>query len=160
MKHEITPVTASSTLAPTLITVRAAKRGRKPGVKTVPIDLNEHRRNWLASTLRLPGTNAELCRMLGATDSFLSHLLAGRRTFTNAITERIESVLGLEKGTIDGGTAVTLKSASVGFVAASTKKKLNPVLERTLTELMATALRENRLSNSVVIRFIAEIIHL
>ena len=159
MKHEITPATASSTLAPTVITVGAAKRGRKPGVKTVPIDLNEHRRNWLASTLRLPGTNAELCRMLGATDSFLSHLLAGRRTFTNAITERIESVLGLDKGTIDAGTAVTLKPASVGFGAASTKK-LNPVLERTLTELMATALRENRLSNSVAIRFIAEIIHL
>jgi hypothetical protein len=98
--------------------------------------------------------------MLGATDSFLSHLLAGRRTFTNAITERIESVLGLEKGTIDGGTAVTLKSASVGFVAASTKKKLNPVLERTLTELMATALRQNRLSNSVAIHLISEIIHL
>ena len=159
MKHEITPETASSTLAPTVITVTAAKRGRKPGVKTVTIDLNEHRRNWLASNLRLPGANAELCRMLGATDSFLSHLLAGRRTFTNAITERIENVLGLDKGTIDAGTAVTLKSASVGFVAASTMK-LNPVLERTLTELMATALRENRLSNSVAIRFIAEIIHL
>ena len=159
MKHEITAVAASSTLAPTVINVRAAKRGRKPGVKTVTIDLNEHRRNWLASNLRLPGANAELGRMLGATDSFLSHLLAGRRTFTNAITERIENVLGLDKGTIDAGTAVTLKSASVGFVAASTMK-LNPVLERTLTELMATALRENRLSNSVAIRFIAEIIHL
>lgn len=37
MKHEITPETASSAPAPTIISVRAANRGRKQGVKTVGI---------------------------------------------------------------------------------------------------------------------------
>lgn len=80
-----------------------AKRGRKLGVKTVSSETNEHRRQWLLAVMAQPGANAELCRRLKASDAFVSHLIAGRRTFTDALAMRIELVLGLKSGGIDAG---------------------------------------------------------
>ena len=159
MTHEITAVTAPA--APLSLTTgtRGAKRGRKPGVKTVTKDKEEHRRLWLASAMARRGANAELCSLLHAPDSFVSHLVSGRRTFTDAITARIEDVLGLKRGAIDEARHAPLSLRPVGE-GAMAPQKLNPVLQRALTELLASALREHQVSNLAAMRLIGEIIRL
>lgn len=87
--------------APEVATQDAPRRGRKPGVKTVSLSQEAVRRDWLRVTTQPKGAKSHLCRLLQAPDSFVAHLLSGRRTFTNNITEKLESVLGLEPGHID-----------------------------------------------------------
>lgn len=80
------------------------RRGRKAGVKSVEAALEETRRSWLTHVTTPKGTKSQLCRLLQAPDSFVAHLLSGRRTFTDKIAEKIELVMGLPEGTIDGWT--------------------------------------------------------
>ncbi len=78
------------------------RRGRKAGVKSVDSTMEDTRRAWLTHVTTPKGTKSQLCRLLQAPDSFVAHLLSGRRTFTDKITEKIELVMGLAEGTIDG----------------------------------------------------------
>jgi hypothetical protein len=105
------------------------------------------------------GANAELCCLLQAPDSFVSHLVSGRRTFTDAITARIEDVLGLTRGAIDASSDAPLKLRPVGD-GAMAPRELNLGLERALTELLRSALRDKRVNNSAAIRLIGEIVRL
>ena len=134
--------------------LHTVRPGRKPGVKTVAESVESVRRNWLHTFLSTRGNNARLCELLNADDSFVSHLAAGRRTFTNAIVERIENVLEIPPGTIDSGgadsVAITVKQCEA--------EVLNPKLEAALVELLTRALRENRVDNALAIRFISEIV--
>lgn len=100
---------------PTAEQVQAPRRGRKAGIKSVDTSLDTHRREWLVAITQPKGSKSQLCRLLQAPDSFVAHLLSGRRTFTDKITEKIELVMGLEPGTIDkwtpADTAPVLPSA-------------------------------------------------
>lgn len=80
------------------------RRGRKAGVKSVTEHIELARRAWLDKATQAKGSKSQLCRLLQAPDSFVAHLLSGRRTFTDKITEKIEIVMGLEPGTIDKAT--------------------------------------------------------
>jgi hypothetical protein len=159
MTHEIAVGTVPATALSMPTGTGGEKRGRKPGVKTVTRDKEEHRRAWLASAMTRRGANAELCCLLQAPDSFVSHLVSGRRTFTDAITARIEDVLGLTRGAIDASSDAPLKLRPVGD-GAMAPRKLNLGLERALTELLRSALRDKRVSNSAAIRLIGEIVRL
>ena len=159
MTHEITVGPAPATALSMPTGTEGAKRGRKPGVKTVTKDKEEHRRAWLASAMTRRGANAELCCLLRAPDSFVSHLASGRRTFTDAVTARIEDVLGLKSGAIDASSHAPLKPCSV-VEGAMAPRKLDLGLERALTELLRSALQDKRVSNSAAIRLMGEIVHL
>jgi len=158
MTHKNTAATVPAT-SPSMSTAGGAKRGRKPGVKTVSEDIERRRRNWLAATLAERGANAELCRLLLAPDSFVSHLASGRRTFTDAIAARIEHVLGLDEGSIDAGIHVSLKPLPVSK-GARAGHRLSPGLKRVLTASLGRALREKRLTDSAAIHLIQEIVSL
>lgn len=127
--------------------------GRKAGVKTVAESVEFVRRKWLHTFLSTRGNNARLCELLNADDSFVSHLAAGRRTFTNAIVHRIENVLEIPPGSIDSGDL-----DSVAIPVKQCGQALNPGLEAALVELLTRALRENRVDNALAIRFISEIV--
>jgi len=145
----------------TAVTIRIVpRRGRKAGVKTVALNVDESRRQWLKLVMAEPGLNAELCRRLVASDSFVSHLLAGRRTFTNSITWRIEDIFGLARGSIDAGVLPSLKRPITAGVLRKPAVVLDRIIERVLTEMLATALRERRVSNSAALRLLEEIVEL
>ena len=67
---------------PTAEQVQAPRRGRKAGIKSVDTSLDTHRREWLVAITQPKGSKSQLCRLLQAPDSFVAHLLSGRRTFT------------------------------------------------------------------------------
>lgn len=139
------------------------RRGRKAGVKTVSDEVLRHRRAWLTEATKEKGQNITLCHLLKAPDSFVSHLTAGRRTFTNAITARIETALGLPLGTIDSsGVAVECDNSSPAVPTHITPSSvpLEPGLADALQNLMATALAQNKISNTVAVKFINELVTL
>lgn len=99
-----TAPSATDAVTSTADTQQPARRGRKAGVKSVASTTEDNRRAWLTHVTTPKGTKSQLCRLLQAPDSFVAHLLSGRRTFTDKITEKIELSMGLEPGTIDGWT--------------------------------------------------------
>lgn len=77
------------------------QRGRKPGQKSIAPETQAFRLEKLLALTAEPGSKARLCRLLGAPDSFMSHLCAGRRSMTDAVSEQIRTVLGLPEGYFD-----------------------------------------------------------
>lgn len=106
-------------------TATARKRGRKPGQISIPQEVQEFRLAQLRDLTREPGSKSRLCRLLGAPDSFISHLAAGRRTVTDAIAERICEVLELPNDFFTpngvGGKAAASAVAGVTSVPAPAK---------------------------------------
>lgn len=128
------------------------RRGRKPGVKTVTLDISERRRQWLQNYVRSGhGRNAALCASMKMSDSFVSHLTSGRRTFTDSLARRIEEVLGLNVGDIDAGVIPASTTAPKTGV-------LHPGIKHALVSLLLAALLTNRIDNSKAIRLISEVI--
>lgn len=141
------------------------RRGRKAGVKTVSAGLEEKRRAWLSFATQGKGQKMHLCRLLGAPDSFVSHLLAGRRTFTDGITRRIEEVLHLEPGYIDAATGSSALPAPAPDVDASPplaqdspSEPLDPELALALKSLFNRALTKGTLDNAKAARLIQELV--
>jgi len=134
-------------------------RGRLPGVKTVSFEMEERRVGWLKNHLDKPGKKAELGRLLCASDSFVSHLLAGRRTFTDALCHKIEDAIGLARGSIDAVTSASFVSRCTAIAPiVKTQTKLDPIVRRALQDMLNKALRENRLSNVVAVKMIEVLI--
>lgn len=139
------------------------RRGRKQGVKTVSDVVEQHRRAWLCQVTKEKGKNIELCRLLQVPDSFVSHLTAGRRTFTNAIVERIETVLKLPHGTIDSGLVVTRKDDSAVSIPSTSEPAhatatLEPGLAVALTNLLSQALAQGKVNNASAVKLIGELV--
>jgi hypothetical protein len=133
-------------------------RGRKLGVRTVSDGLESHRRAWLFRFTRPRGMNLRLCQLLSAPDSFVSHLLAGRRTFTNGITKRIEEVLGLVSGTIDAGSGVEDNKVPVAEkVPGKRKSVLDASLAQALVNVLNRALSEGEVSNAIAIKILVDL---
>lgn len=141
------------------------RRGRKLGVKTVSASLEQHRRAWLNSVTQEKGQNYKLCQLLGAPDSFVSHLLASRRTFTDGITRRIEEVLHLPPGTIDAAPVQPVAPV-VPATSADTPppqdspaaEPLDPELETALRSLFNRAISKGTLNNASAARLIQELV--
>lgn len=141
-----TPASPAMTLSEPFDVV-VAKRGRRPGVKTVSAETNERRRQWLLAVMEPPGANEELCRLLAAPDSFISHLLSGRRTFTDALARRIEAVLGLVGGAIDVGVfppPIVYQSDDDGHQPA---RVLDEPIEKALLGKLTSAIHHGRVGN-------------
>lgn len=140
------------------------RRGRKRGVKTVSEAVEHHRRLWLSKLTQEKGKNAELCHLLKVPDSFVSHLTAGRRTFTDAITSKLESVLGLQPGTVDKGLTVSNESQAATSVApvgvTSSSVTLDPGLASALQNLLSQALVQGKIGNVTAVRLINELVSL
>jgi hypothetical protein len=135
-------------------------RGRRPGVRTVPDTVTARRAKWLRNFTKTPGMNMKLCCLLEASDSFVSHLLAGRRTFTNRIAEKIEQVLGLESGTIDSEASASTDGVFqpvVPEIEKGKKCRLDPGLETVLVNVLKHALSEGLVSDKMAIKILMDI---
>lgn len=141
-----TPASPAMVLPESLDAV-VAKRGRKLGVKTVSSETNEHRRQWLLAVVAQPGANAELCRRLKASDAFVSHLIAGRRTFTDALARRIELVLGLKSGAIDAGISPRPVVYLGDVDEFKPERVLDESIERALWGMLTSAIHQGRVGN-------------
>ena len=140
--------------------VSIKRRGRRPGIRTVSDAIESHRREWLRDYTKAPGMKVWLCKQLDAPDSLVSHLLAGRRTFTDRITRHIELVLGLKIGTIDFErvTATTSVCLPTGVAISEDKKcTLDPDLEMALVNIFRHVLSQKLVSNEIAIKILVEI---
>lgn len=135
-----------------------AKRGRKPGIKTVSSETNEQRRKWLLAVMAQPGANAELCRRLEAPDSFVSHLIAGRRTFTDALVRRIELVLGLTGGAIDAGISPRPIVHQCDVDGCKPERVLDESIERALVGMLNSAIHRGRVGNQEALQLLRSIV--
>lgn len=135
-----------------------AKRGRRLGVKTVSSATNEHRRQWLLAVMVQPGANAELCRLLDAPDSFVSHLISGRRTFTNALARRIELVLGLTSGAIDEGISPRPIVQQRDIADFTPDRVLDESIERALWGMLTSAIHQGRVGNQEALQLLRSIV--
>lgn len=146
-------------------TLAHKRRGRKLGVKTVSAVVEQQRQAWLRRVTQEKGKNIQLCQLLRVPDSFVSHLTAGRRTFTDSIVERIEQVMQLPKGTIDAGLVVACEtdadsaSLTVSHIAPASCS-LEPGLKVALQSLLSQALAQGKVSNTDAVRLINELVTL
>ncbi len=133
-----------------------SRRGRKPGVRTVSATVNELRAQWLRDNTTEPGMKSRLGALLGASDSFVSHLIAGRRTFTDRTAALIEKVLGLEFGTIDAEARAAHEQRSNPATGGDndTACALDPGLEKVLVAIFQKALSDKRLSDEQAIKIL------
>lgn len=152
-----TPASPAMVLPESLEAV-VAKRGRKLGVKTVSSETNEHRRQWLLAVMVQPGANAELCRRLKTSDAFVSHLISGRRTFTDALARRIELKLDLTSGAIDAGIfpRPIVCQHDVGDSAA--ERVLDESIERALLGMLSSAIHQGRVGNHEALLLLRSIV--
>lgn len=150
----VSPVTA----LPQSLDAVVITRGRRPGIKTVSSATNEHRRQWLLAVMVQPGANAELCRVLEAPDSFVSHLMSGRRTFTDALARRIELVLGLASGAIDAGVfprpIVPLRDVD----DTKPERVLDESIERALWGMLTSAIHQGKVGNQEALQLLRSIV--
>lgn len=133
-------------------------RGRRAGIKTVSSETNEHRRQWLLAVIVQPGENAELCRLLEVPDSFVSHLISGRRTFTNALARRIELVLGLASGAIDEGISPRLIVQQRDIADSKPERVLDESIERALLGMLTSAIHQGRVGNQEALQLLRSIV--
>ncbi len=132
---------------------RRGRRGRKPG-KTVTSGIEHHRRNWLANYTKTRGQKSHLCTLLSAPDSLVSHLIAGRRTFTDRITEQIEIVSRLARGTIDAGYG----SRSWGPMPEPEPiPKIDKRLQDVLVTIFNKKLSAGHISNEIALNLLFEL---
>jgi hypothetical protein len=132
---------------------RRSRRGRKPG-KTVTSSIEHHRRNWLANFTKTRGQKSHLCTLLSAPDSLISHLIAGRRTFTDRITEQIEIVSRLARGTIDAGYG----SISWGPMPEPEPiPKIDKRLQDVLVTIFNNKLSAGHISNEIALNLLFEL---
>ncbi|UCV23595.1 hypothetical protein [Ferribacterium limneticum] len=150
------PASPAITLSESLDAV-VVKRGRRPGVKTVSPETNQRRRQWLLAVMESPCANAELCRQLEAPDSFVSHLLSGRRTFTNALARRIEAVLGLTSGAIDAAM-FPRPIAHRCDDDPKPERVLDDSIEKALLGMLNTAIHQGRVGNLEALQLLTLII--
>jgi hypothetical protein len=134
----------------------STRRGRKPGVRTVSATVNELRAQWLRDITTGPGIKTRLSSLLGAPDSFVSHLIAGRRTFTDRTAASIEKVLGLEVGTIDAEARAAYEDVSNTATGTDndTACALDPGLEKVLVAIFQKALSDKRMSDEQAIKIL------
>lgn len=135
-----------------------AKRGRKPGIKTVSSETNERRRQWLLAVMAQPGANAELCRLLKASDAFVSHLISGRRTFTDALVRRIELVLGLTSGAIDTGLSPRPIVHQRDVDDSKPERVLDESIEKALLGMLTSAIHQGRVGNQEALQLLRSIV--
>lgn len=150
----VSPVTA----LPHFLDAVVITRGRRPGIKTVSSETNEHRRQWLLAVMVQPGANAELCRLLDAPDSFVSHLISGRRTFTNALARRIELVLGLTNGAIDEGISPLPIVQQRDIADSKPERVLDELIERALFGVLTSAIHQGRFGNQEALQLLRSIV--
>jgi hypothetical protein len=134
-------------------------RGRKPG-QTVTDEICNQRRAWLYRCTRQPGKKVTLSKMLSAPDSFVSHLLAGRRTFTDSITRHFEAVLGLAPGTIDSSDVAATKEVSLqssDSCREDDKVVLDANLAKVLVDFLNQAILKQQVTNSMAIKILVDI---
>lgn len=151
---------SKSELVKTVALPALSIRGRKPGVRTVSYAISNHRRAWLSSYTKGPGMKAKLGEMLKASDSLVSHLLSGRRTFTNNIARHIEEVLGLVPGTIDAtdlAAKETISQQSPDSKGVVEKSVLDANLAKVLVDFLNEAILKNRVTNEMAIRILVDI---
>jgi len=70
-------------------------------IKLGVAEVQERRGRWLSEYLR-ENDLAELCAQTKISGAFVEKLVAGRRSFTDGLTELVEARLGLKPGTVDG----------------------------------------------------------
>jgi plasmid maintenance system antidote protein VapI len=153
-------VAKSVELVKTSVLAAPKVRGRKPGVRTVSDAVCNKRRGWLSYYTREPGKKSKLGKMLQAPDSFISHLLAGRRTFTDNITCRIEEVLGLTPGTIDASDVVAATAVNLpAYVHHSEEgnRVLDANLAKVLVDFLNQAILRNQVTNEMAIKILVDI---
>lgn len=150
----VSPVTA----LPQSLDAVVITRGRRPGIKTVSSETNEHRRQWLLAVMVQPGANAELCRLLEAPDSFVSHLLSGRRTFTDALARRIELVLGLTSGAIDAGKFPRPIVPQRDIDDSKPERVLDDSIGKALLGMLNAAIHQDRVGNLEALQLLRLII--
>jgi hypothetical protein len=84
----------------------------------------------------------------------VSHLIAGRRTFTDRITEQIETVSGLARGTIDAGYG------SIIWGPMPEPEPL-PKIDRRLQDILVATFQNNlkagRISNEIALNLLFEL---
>lgn len=153
------PVPAWPAIAlPESLDAVVVKRGRRPGIKTVSPETNERRRQWLLAVMESPGANAELCRLLEAPDSFVSHLLSGRRTFTDALARRIELVLGFTSGAIDAGIFPRPIVPLRDIDDSKPERVLDESIERALLGMLTSAIHQGRVGNQEALQLLRSIV--
>lgn len=126
-------------------TLAHKRRGRKLGVKTVSDVVEQQRQAWLRRVTQEKGKNIQLCQLLRVPDSFVSHLTAGRRTFTDSIVERIEQVMHLPRGTIDAGLVVACETDAGS--ASLTVSHIAPACLSTKNHLTRRWLKPSKLTS-------------
>lgn len=114
----------------------APRRGRRPGQISISPELQALRLERVRELTSQPGSKARLCRLMGMPDSYVSHLVAGRRTITDSIAEKLVEALKLPKDyfALDGSSIESPQALIQDLTADKSAKPVVVKVSKTIVQ--------------------------